>query len=154
MKKKSIIIAILIVLIDRISKLFIVNNFDLHESKEIINNFLYITHTENTGAAFSIFTDQVFFIVLVSIIMIGVLATMLYKETKFNKYKAITYGILIGGVIGNFIDRIYYGHVIDFIDTYIFNYNFPIFNVADMGIVIGTLLLLIEMIVKGEYNDN
>ena len=86
--------------------------------------------------------------------MIGALITLFKKERRINTYKIIMYSMLFGGVVGNFIDRIFYGYVIDFIDIYIFKYNFPIFNIADIMIVCGTILLLYEMLLKGEHNEN
>ena len=71
-----------------------------------------------------------------------------------RKIEIIGYSLLLGGAIGNLIDRIVYGYVIDFLDFYIFKYDFPIFNVADIGIVVGIILLLVSMILEVYKNDN
>ena len=107
----------------------------------IINNFLRIKYVQNTGAAFSMFKGHTTILILVSIVLLVLVYNLMfsYKETKLNN---LSFGLIIGGIIGNLIDRIFFQCVRDFIDINIF--NFPIFNIADMAIVFGIVLLLIS----------
>lgn len=148
MKKRSLIIAFLVILIDQLSK-FIASHFlTLNSSLKIINNFFYLTLCHNEGAAFGLFKNNSWVIIigtLVAILFIG----YFFISFKDNLRNAISFGLLIGGLFGNLIDRVLFGYVRDFLDFYIFKYDYPIFNIADMGIVIGILLLVIA-ILKGE----
>lgn len=140
--KKISIISLAVILIDRIVKILVTNNFELNVRNEIINNFFYITNCHNYGAAFSLFSGNVIFLIFITLIVLF----LIYREVKkssINKVNSILYGLLLGGIIGNLFDRIFYGYVIDYLDFKIFNLDFAIFNIADMAIVIGALLLII-----------
>ena len=145
--KKVFIITIIILVIDIITKIIISNLMNLNESIKIIKNFLYLTYAKNDGIAFSYLEGNRLFIILASIIIIGFILSYLYKN-KTSKIETISFGLILGGAIGNLLDRIIYGYVIDFIDIYIFNYNYPIFNIADIGVVIGVFLLIINGFIK------
>lgn len=131
----NIFIIVLVVLIDQISKLIVGNILGLNESVKIIDNFFYITNVNNYGAAFNIFNGNTIFLILIALIMLY----MLYKYFKDNNIN-----ILVGGIIGNLIDRIIYGYVRDFLDFRIFGYNYPIFNISDICICIGIFILIIK----------
>lgn len=135
--KKFLGISFIIVLFDRILKI-LVQNF-IKDKIYVIKNFFYIIYTRNIGAAFSIMEGM-----QVVLILIGVLALVsIYLYVRKNNIKQVGYPLLFGGIIGNLIDRIVYGYVIDFIGFEIFNYQAPIFNFADMVIVIGAFIILI-----------
>ena len=152
MKKKIYILSFLFLILDFISKTIVKSKMTLNSSIEIIKNFFNITYVENTGAAFSIFQGkQIFLIILGLIILFGIIY-YLRKET-LTKLKVIYYSLLIGGIIGNLIDRIRYNLVIDFLDFKIFNYDAPIFNLADTFICIGVMLIILESIIGG-FNGN
>lgn len=149
MKKTNvnILITMLIVVIDQISKELINIYLRLNESVKIINNFFYITNAHNEGAAWSILSGNTLILIIITFISIY----LIYKYTK--EYKGIFKYILYGGIIGNLIDRISYGYVRDFIDFRIFNYNYPVFNISDICIFIGIFILVIK-IVKDEKDGS
>ena len=149
-----IILSIIFIIIDQVSKIIVVNNLTNNKSIEVIKSFFYLTYTNNKGAAFSILTGRRILLILVALIVIGVLIYYVRKNKIEGKVNKIALSLVIGGSIGNLIDRILRGAVIDFIDVKIFGYNFPIFNLADAFIVIGVFLLIIEMFRKEHKNDN
>ena len=138
-----IIFVIVFLIIDIVSKLVVSNLMDVHDSIIVIKNFFYITYVRNTGAAWSIFSDKTWMLVLVSLVIISVIVIYVLKNKPKSMLEKVGYSMILGGAIGNFIDRIIYGYVIDFLDFYIFGYSYPIFNLADTFIVIGVLLLVI-----------
>ena len=140
MKKKNIILTSIFLLIDIISKLLIDKYLVLNKSYKIINNFFYITKVYNEGASWSILWGMRILLILIRII---VLIGLFYYQRKFkeNKRNILAFSLLYAGIIGNLLDRIIYGYVIDFIDFKIFNYDYPVFNIADMCIVFGIILM-------------
>jgi signal peptidase II len=140
------IIALLIILFDQLTKWMVVHYMKLGESIQVIENFLYITSHRNRGAAWGILQGQMwFFYVITVIVMIG-LVYYLEKEAKYNKLLGISIALMLGGAMGNFIDRVFRKEVVDFVNTYIFTYDFPIFNVADSALVIGVGLIMLQML--------
>lgn len=142
--KKIIRISSIFLVIDIIVKLFVKNKLALQQSIKIIDNFFYITYVKNTGAAWSILSGEQTFLIIFSLVVIIAILIYLYKKKIYTKLEIIGYGLLISGAIGNLIDRIVYGYVIDYLNFYIFNYDFPVFNIADSCIVIGIMLLFIS----------
>jgi signal peptidase II len=140
------IIAAIIIAFDQITKWLIVKNMELGESITIIENFLYITSHRNRGAAWGILQGQMwFFYIITAVVIVGIIY-YIQKYTKENKVMGIALGFMLGGAIGNFIDRLFRKEVVDFINTYIFSYDFPIFNVADSALCVGVVLLFIHML--------
>lgn len=136
--KKNYIIAFLIILIDRILKI-LVQVFLPLKKIYIIKNFFYLYYAKNIGAAFSIFEGKSILFILIGLISLFII----YYYIKKNNINNIGYYLLFGGIIGNLIDRILFGYVIDFIGLEFGNYSFPIFNIADMAIVIGAVFVLL-----------
>ncbi|HRR36098.1 MAG TPA: signal peptidase II, partial [Clostridia bacterium] len=137
-------LSIMIVAADQLSKFFIVSNMQLGDSIKIIDGFLYITHTRNTGAAWGIFGEHTEYLAIFSVVAtIALIVLLLYIKRAFG---AFSLALIIGGAVGNAIDRIRLGWVVDFIDAYIFGYDFPAFNVADSAITVGVFLLIIYML--------
>ena len=149
---KIILIIVSIFLLDRFTKVLVINNLSLGESISIINDFLNITYVNNHGAAFGIMDGKVIFIVIVSILIFAYLIYEIRKESH-SKLITISISFVIGGLLGNLFDRVVYGHVIDFFDFNLFGYDFAIFNVGDAFIVIGTILLAIGFLLE-ERNAN
>ncbi len=149
--KRIILPIIVCVLIDRIIKIICINHLDIGESIRVINNIFSITLVTNTGAAFSILSSSTLFLTILSIIVIGIIYFFFIKGQNLSNVMQIIYGILLGGIIGNLIDRIIYGWVIDYLNFNIFGYSFPVFNFADMCIVISIIIIIIE-ILKGDKN--
>ena len=140
--KKIGIISLIVIIIDRILKVLVTNNFVLDARNKIIDGFFYITNCHNEGAAFSLFSGNVLFLIFITLIVLFLIYRTINKE-NVNKIGILAYGLLLGGILGNLYDRIFYGYVIDYLDFVIFKFNFAIFNLADAAIVIGAILLIL-----------
>lgn len=139
------VLALVIIALDQWSKWLIVKKMELGESIPIIENFLYITSHRNSGAAWGILQGQMWFFYIITVVVIIGIVYYMAKYAKGKCLLGVSLGLMLGGAIGNFIDRVLYKEVVDFIDTYIFGYNFPIFNIADSALVVGVGLLMIQM---------
>ncbi|ULT58518.1 signal peptidase II [Neobacillus drentensis] len=140
------LIAIFVILLDQFTKWLIVNNMFLGESITIINNVLYITSHRNRGAAWGILQGQMWLFYVITIVVIVAIMFYLHKAARGKVLLGVSLALMLGGAIGNFIDRVLRKEVVDFIHAYIFNYNFPVFNIADSALVIGVILLMIQML--------
>ena len=152
MTKKFLTISFFLTFFDQIIKLIVTNFLKLGNSITIIPSFFKLTYVQNEGAAWSIFEGNRIFLILVSLVSLILIYFFLIKNKQLKQIESISYSILIGGLFGNLIDRISLGYVIDYLDFTIFNYPFPIFNFADICIVISVFLLLLINI-KEEKND-
>lgn len=150
--KKIFIISFIILVVDIISKRLIISSMIERESINIINNFFSITYARNTGVAFSFLDGYVDLIVIVTLIII-VMMFMYIKNNIRNNIEVVSYSLVIGGAVGNLLDRIIYGYVVDFLDFNIFGYKAPIFNLADTFIVIGVMMLIIFSRENGGKNE-
>ena len=148
-----IILSRIFIIIEQVSKIIVVNNLTNNKSIEVIKSCFYLTYTNNNGAAFSILTGKRVILIIVTLIVIGILIYYIRKTKVKENINKIALSLVIGGSIGNLIDRILRGAVVDFLDFKIFGYNYPIFNLADTFIVLGVFLLLIEN-TGGNKNDN
>ncbi len=119
----------------------------LYESIAVMPYF-NLTYVHNTGAAFSFLSEaggwQRWFFAAMAFIISGVLSVWLYRLKKHETLLAIALALVLGGAIGNLIDRLAYGYVIDFLDVYYQSWHWPAFNVADMAISLGVFLMLLE----------
>ena len=142
---KYYFVALLILLLDQWSKWLVMENMALGESITLVESWLYLTSHRNAGAAFGILQGQQWLFIVITVVVIGVI---LYTLQKFRqeRFLALSLSLILGGAIGNFIDRLRFGEVVDFIDVRIFTYHYPIFNVADSAVVIGGVLLAIAML--------
>lgn len=154
--KKLSLTALIIIIIDRIIKILVDIKLNYLVKYKLIGNFLYLLNCHNEGAAFSILNGNIFFLIIITIIVLYFFFNYLRKKDNITKKESLYYGLLLGGIIGNLIDRIVFGYVIDYIGINIFNYNFPIFNLADVSIVIGAFILIINEFGgdKNESNSN
>ena len=148
-----IILTILVILVDFFSKYMVSKLMTVNETINLIDNFFRITYVKNTGAAFSIFSNNTILVIIISVIVIGFLLFYIYKNKGNNKLENVSYAFILGGAIGNLIDRLVYGYVIDFLDFEILSYDAPIFNLADTFIVIGVILFLINTL-RSRYDGN
>lgn len=138
------ILAVLV--IDQGSKFLIRKNLSLYESIPIIPDFFHLTYIENPGAAFGILAHKrIFFIIITILILVGIFY-FYFKLKKEQWLLKIALGLVVGGAIGNFIDRLRWGAVIDFLDFRIW----PVFNIADTAIIIGMLIIAYQILIKGE----
>ncbi len=154
MLQKSLIITLLCALLDQIIKIIVMGTMGINSSISVIDNFFSLTYVENDGAAWSIFSGNRIFLIIISIIALVLIYLYFLKNKNMKKFELINYSILIGGIFGNLLDRIKFGKVIDYLDFQIFGYNFPVFNFADICIVISVILLLIYSIMnRNEYKN-
>lgn len=140
------ILAVGIIILDQITKIWIVKNMEISESVPVIENFLYITSHRNSGAAWGILEGQMWFFYIVTIFVVIALVYYIQKMAKTHVLLGTALALMLGGAIGNFIDRVIRKEVVDFIDTNIFGYDFPIFNVADSALTVGVGILMIFML--------
>lgn len=133
-------VACIIFVLDQIFKFMAVNYLSYGMSKVIIPHFFNLTLVFNRGAAFGILQGQQILLFILSIICLVVLATIYKLYAKNNKAIAILLGLILGGALGNAVDRIRFGYVVDFLDFYLNQYHWPAFNLADSAISIGTVL--------------
>jgi signal peptidase II len=140
------LLAILIILLDQFTKWLVVSQMTFGDSIPIINNVLYITSHRNRGAAWGILQGQMWLFYAITLVVIIALIFYIQKAAKGKWLLGISLALMLGGAIGNFIDRVFRKEVVDFIHTYIFGYNFPVFNVADSSLCIGVVLLMIVML--------
>ena len=140
------ITALLVIIIDQISKHLILSNIDYSQPIKIIENFFYINHVHNPGAAFGIFPNSRIFFIIFAVITVIVLVIYCFKQTPAKNFHKIIFGLIIGGAIGNLIDRIRFGYVIDFLDFYFGKFHYPTFNIADTSICIGIGLVMLHLL--------
>ncbi|BAH17473.1 signal peptidase II [Macrococcoides caseolyticum] len=136
----------ILILMDQISKYIIVKTMNIGESISVIGEVLQITSHRNYGAAWGMLQNQMIFFYIITIIVLIALIYFYYKEAADNLLMQCGLMLIFAGAIGNFIDRLFRGNVVDFIDTKIINYDFPIFNVADSCLTIGVFILLYELL--------
>lgn len=142
------LIALLVIAFDQLTKWMIVKKMEYGESIEIIENLLYITSHRNRGAAWGILQGQMWFFYIITIAVIIGLVYYIQKMAKESRLLGVSLALMLGGAIGNFIDRVVRQEVVDFVHTYIFSYSFPVFNVADLALSIGVGLLVIHMFLE------
>lgn len=142
----SILIGIIFaasIVLDQLTKKWAVDVLKDGSSIKIIGDFLRFTYAENRGAAFSILQDQRFFFIITTVVMLTVMAYIYFKTKNITKLSKLSIAMIAGGAIGNFLDRLRLGYVVDFIDVRFGSfYNFPIFNIADSFVVCGTILMI------------
>ncbi|WP_039066843.1 signal peptidase II [Staphylococcus shinii] len=142
----SLFITIVILLLDQTTKFIVASSMKVGDSFNVIPNFLNITSHRNNGAAWGILSGKMSFFYIITIIILVVLIIFYIKEAKQHLLMQVAISLLFAGALGNFIDRVLHGEVVDFVDTNIFGYNFPIFNVADSSLTIGVLLIVIALL--------
>lgn len=149
------IIFMISIVSDQLTKLWAVDVLKDGESIKLIGNFLRLTYAENKGAAFSILQNQLWFFIIATVVMLGILSYMFFKTKNLTPLSRLSISMIAGGAIGNFIDRLRLGYVVDFIDVRFGSfYNFPIFNIADSFVVCGTILMIVLILFnKFEKSD-
>jgi signal peptidase II len=152
MKKKVLFISLFLLLIDQVSKYFVLHNIALGSEVSVIKNFFSLHLVYNTGASWSILSNATVFLIIISFVALGIILYYLFR-VKDSILHVTIFSLLLGGLVGNLIDRIMYGYVIDFLSFNFFGYSFPVFNAADIMIVIGGCLA-IYWLLKGDKHDN
>ncbi len=144
------IIALAVIAIDQWTKWLVVKYMQLGESIPIIPNVLYITSHRNRGAAWGILQGQFWLFYLITVIVVIGLVIYIQRLPRGERLFGIALGLMLGGAIGNFIDRVFRKEVVDFIHTYIGTYSFPVFNIADSALCIGVALVFIKTFFAGK----
>jgi len=151
MRKYFFLIAVIVLLLDRVTKWAVAGNIALHDSVAVIPGCFRLTHVQNTGAAFGLFAEsaaqwKVGALVSFSVLALIVVSALLWRNSHSLSTTTIALSLILGGAMGNLWDRIFTGHVVDFLDFYLGSYHWPAFNVADSAIVVGALLLVSEIV--------
>ena len=146
-----LLIALIVVVLDRWTKHIVAQRISLYSHIQIIPGFFRLTHTENTGAAFSLFADSTApwktgFLIGFSLIALAVVSVLLWKNNYSHIATGIGLSLIMGGAVGNLWDRLARGRVVDFLLFYIKRYQWPVFNLADSAIVVGAGLLVLEIL--------
>jgi len=147
-----------ILLLDQWTKSMVVQKLPLYQRVNVIQGFFNLTHVRNTGGAFGIFGGEkgglgsILFVV-VSLIAIGAIVFLFVKIKENEKTLALSFSLILSGAVGNLIDRLRYGEVVDFLDFHLSTYHWPAFNVADSAICIGIGLMALELL-KGDHKKS
>jgi len=148
---RSLAIIAGVVILDRITKLYIRENFSSWDTKVVIDGFFNVVHAENPGAAFGFLSDshselRGVFLVGVSLAVMAIIGTMLFRESvKKSQLLEVALALVFGGAAGNMWDRLIRGSVTDFLQLFFGSYEFPSFNAADSAITVGACLLVIDL---------
>jgi signal peptidase II len=158
MPKRPLLIALAVLLLDRLTKWAIAQTIPLEDAVNVIPGFFRLTHLENTGAAFSLFADspspfRTTLLIAFSVAALAVVSVLLWKDRSVFHSGTLALSLILGGALGNLWDRVSDGKVTDFLDFYIGAHHWPPFNVADSAIVIGALLLFLRMLRKDHHSQ-
>ena len=146
-----LIIVVAVVALDRWTKNLVAQRIRLYAHIQVIPGFFRITHTENTGAAFSLFADSTApwktgLLIAFSVVALVVVSVLLWKNNHAHTATGVGLSLIMGGALGNLWDRLARGRVVDFLLVYIKQYQWPVFNLADSAIVVGAGLLIVEIL--------
>jgi signal peptidase II len=141
----------IVTLLDQLTKAFIHATMSLYSSRVVIDGFLSITYVRNPGAAFGFLAHaspffRAIFFVLVTLLAIGMILYYLVKSRADQPGLVFALSLILSGALGNLIDRLRFGEVIDFIDVYFHSHHWPAFNVADAAISVGAMIMILEMV--------
>ena len=148
---KYLIISILIIVCDQILKRYIIDNFKLGQSREIIPGLLSFTYLRNTGAAWNLLAGKMNLFYLISILALIVVIYYLFSLKYSHRIFKFGLAMVLGGIVGNFIDRLIFKYVIDMFDLDFINFN--IFNIADSAITVGIVLVFVYLIFFSEKEE-
>ncbi len=153
------LLALVVVLLDRWTKHLVAVRLVLYAQIQVIPGFFRITHTENPGAAFSLFADspshlKTLALISFSVIAMIVVSVLLWRQARTITLTGIALSLILGGAVGNLWDRVVSGRVVDFLLFYVKQYQWPVFNLADSAIVVGASLLVLEIIFGQPKHDS
>jgi signal peptidase II len=150
-------LSILALFLDQVSKLVIADSMQLYQSIQVMP-FFKLTYVHNTGAAFSFLSEaggwQRWFFAGLALAISVVIAVWLTRLKKHETLLAVALALVLGGAVGNLIDRLAYGYVIDFLDVYYDSWHWPAFNIADSAITLGVMLMLAESFGLGKAKES
>ena len=153
------LLALIVILLDRWTKRLVAARIAMYAHIPVIPGFFQLTHTENTGAAFSLFADspshwKTGLLIAFSVIAMLVVSVLLWKQSRCVTLTGVALSLILGGAVGNLWDRIASGRVVDFLDAYYKTYHWPVFNLADSAIVVGASLLVLEILFTGKTAES
>lgn len=152
MKKDNIyFIAFMGIVLDQFIKFIVRSHMEVLQTIPVIPHFFSITYIKNNGAAWGILGDATILLILISFIAFYFLLKFIREEKNMNTLKVISFGFILSGIVGNLFDRLFYHAVTDYLDFTIFSYHFPVFNLADIMIVVGGILVFIELVRSEVY---
>lgn len=156
MKRKYwvlIVVCLLVLFLDQWTKLIVQRSLSLYQRIEVIHGFFNLVHVRNTGGAFGIFGGEgggvgSLFFVVVSVVAIGSILILLIRLKEDEMIISLSLSFILSGAVGNLIDRLWHGEVVDFLDFYVSSYHWPAFNIADSAICVGIGLMILALFVK------
>jgi len=149
------LIALAVFLADQVSKKWIEQNLGPGDKIEVLGNFFVITFIKNPGAAFGILKEQTVFFLIVTVIVVSGIVWYMHRAYRTSgPLPPVGLALILGGAIGNFVDRAIYGEVVDFLQFTFGTWVFPIFNLADTGITVGVCLLLLDAVLAFARKDD
>ena len=151
--KSILFFSALILIVDQVIKILISDRVVLDGGFPLIKNFISITLVHNTGAAFSIFSGSRIFLIGIGVLALLFVLIFASAENNMSDFEAFTYSLLVGGILGNLTDRIVRGYVIDYLSFDFEKINFPVFNLADVCIVLSVAFFLFEMIGASAWKE-
>ncbi len=145
------LLALFVVLVDQWTKRLVAAHIAMYRNIQVIPGFFRLTHTENTGAAFSLFADspshwKTVLLIGFSVVAMLIVSVLLWRQTHSLTITGIALSLILGGAVGNLWDRVASGRVVDFLLFYVKQYQWPVFNLADSAIVVGATLLVLEIL--------
>jgi len=151
MRKYHFLIALVVVFLDRLTKWWIAQTIAVGNTVPVVPGFFRLTHVQNHGAAFGLFDEsptqwKIGALILFSIVALVIVTALLWKNSHAMTVTGVGLSLVLGGAVGNLWDRLFTGHVVDFLDFYVGSYHWPAFNVADAAIVSGAILLVSEIV--------
>ncbi|WP_123039882.1 signal peptidase II [Cohnella candidum] len=150
-------VAVLVFLIDYASKKIVANNLELNDRIPVLGNFFVLTSIRNRGAAFGILQEQRWFFIVITVAVVSAIVWYFGRSYRTgSRLLMVALGMILGGAVGNFLDRALFGEVVDFLQFNFGSYTFPIFNLADTGICVGVALVILDSLLssKQEKNEN
>lgn len=147
----------LVVLLDQVTKAWVLATYRLHETLPVIPGWFHLTYVRNPGAAFGLFSGRAeafrvpFFLAVTAVALVVILITA-WRTDASRRWFLAALGLVCGGAVGNLIDRLRWGEVVDFLDVFWKTHHWPAFNVADSAITVGVILLVLEEFRRGGVN--
>jgi len=153
-----LLIVLVVIVLDRWTKRLVARRISLYTHIQIIPGFFRLTHTENTGAAFSMFADspalwKTALLIGFSVVALVVVSVLLWKNHPSHAVSGVGLALIMGGALGNLWDRLASGRVVDFLLFYVRHYQWPVFNLADSAIVVGAGLLIVEIVFAKSHSQ-
>jgi signal peptidase II len=150
-RRLYLILSTCVVVLDQITKQLVAAMLPLHESRDVVPGLVSLTHVHNRGAAFGFLSNadlpyQAVLFSALSLLALAAIATYAYRLPLSQRWTQLALALIMGGAVGNLIDRMIRGYVIDFVDVYWRTHHWPAFNVADSGISIGVVMLILELL--------